>query len=157
MSLPLDQSKVGHYDLYASRRYWLPIGANAYYLHSILHDWDDDSARKILNQIVSAIDKKYSKVLINENVVPDVGPPWTITSEDLIMMALGAVLERTEKQWHDLLRSAGLKINKIWTYAQGAESLIEAQIEDGLASDTWPTLESWGCDSPDLHSAAISW
>ena len=100
-----------------------------------MHDWDDDSARKILNQIVPAMDKKYSKVLINENVVPDVRAPWTITSEDLIMMALGAVLERTKKQWHDLLHSTGLKINKIWTYAQGAESLIEAQIEDGLASD----------------------
>ena len=71
----------------------------------------------------------FSKLLINENVVPDVGAAWSITSMDWLMMALGAVRERTEKQWKDLLEQAGLKVTGIWTYEQGSESLIEAEIE----------------------------
>ena len=48
---------------------------------------------------------------------------------DWLMMALSAAWERTEKQWHDLLASAGLRIVKVSTYEQGTESLIEAELE----------------------------
>ena len=71
----------------------------------------------------------YSKLLINENVVPDVGAAWSITSMDWLMMALGAVKERTERQWRGLLGQAGLTITGIWTFEQGSESLIEAEVE----------------------------
>ena len=71
----------------------------------------------------------YSKLLINENVVPDIGAAWSITSMDWLMMALGAVRERTETQWRGLLGQAGLTVTGIWTCEQGTESLIEAEIE----------------------------
>ena len=70
----------------------------------------------------------YSKLLVNENVVPDFGAAWPITSMDWVMMALGAVKERTEKQWRGLLQQAGFKVTGIWTYEQGTESLIEAEV-----------------------------
>ncbi|KAF2180791.1 S-adenosyl-L-methionine-dependent methyltransferase [Zopfia rhizophila CBS 207.26] len=88
-------------------------GARAYYMHSVLHDWNDQRARKILQQIMPAMEKGYSKILINENVVPDCGASWKVTSLDLLMMNLGAALERTEQQWRDLLSSVGLKITGI--------------------------------------------
>jgi len=71
----------------------------------------------------------YSKLLINENVVPNFGAMSSITSMDWLMMTLGAVKERTEKQWRTLLEEAGLKVVGIWTYEQGTESLIEAEID----------------------------
>lgn len=71
----------------------------------------------------------YSKLLINEFVVPDVEATWSITSMDWVMMALSAVKERTEKQWTTLLERAGLKVVGIWTYDQGTESLIEAELQ----------------------------
>ena len=71
----------------------------------------------------------YSKLLINEYVVPDIGATWSITSMDWLMMALGAVKERTEKEWTTLLGHAGLKVVGIWTYEQGTESLIEAELD----------------------------
>ena len=71
----------------------------------------------------------FSKLLINENVVPDSGAMSSITSMDWLMMALGAVKERTEKQWRMLLEQAGLKVVGIWTYEQGTESLIETEID----------------------------
>lgn len=74
------------------------LGARAYYLHSVLHDCNDASCLKILRNIVPAMQPGYSKLLINENVAPDVGASWLIISLDWLMMALGAVREQTEMQ-----------------------------------------------------------
>ncbi|KAJ5960860.1 Winged helix-turn-helix transcription repressor DNA-binding [Penicillium vulpinum] len=102
-------------------------GARAYYMHSVLHDWPDELCRKILANIVAAMKPGYSKVLVNENVIPDTGAYWETTSLDLIMMEIGSG-ERTERQWHALLECAGLKIVKIWTAQRGVESLIECEL-----------------------------
>jgi hypothetical protein len=69
----------------------------------------------------------HSKLLINENVIPDSGPYWEATSLDLIMMIVGSC-ERSERQWRALLESAGLRIVKIWTAQKGVESLIECEL-----------------------------
>ena len=76
------------------------------------------------------MEKGYSKILINELVVPDVDASWCTTSMDWLMLALGAVRERTQNQWHQLLGGVGLKIIKVWTYEQGTESLIEAELNE---------------------------
>lgn len=70
----------------------------------------------------------YSKLLINENVIPDTGAHWQATALDLVMMADFASQERTERQWHRLIEGAGLKICKIWTVLASAESLFECQL-----------------------------
>lgn len=93
-------------------------------MHSILHDWPDEICRKILANIVAAMRPGYSKVLVNENVIPDTGAYWETTSLGLIMMEFGSG-ERTERHWRALLASAGLKIVNIWTAQRGVESLIE--------------------------------
>jgi hypothetical protein len=105
------------------------LGARAYYLHSILHDWDDDQCREILNRQKEAMTKGYSKILINENVIPDTGAHLEATGVDLILMAMLSSGERNEKQWRNLLSSAGLRVVNIWTYEIGTESLIEAELE----------------------------
>ena len=93
----------------------------------------DASCVKILQNIVPAMSPVYSKLLINEYVVPDVGATWPITSMDLLMLALATVKERTKKQWTALLGQSGLiKVVGIWTYEQGTESLIEAEPDRGL-------------------------
>ena len=70
----------------------------------------------------------FSKILVNENVVPDQNAPWLMTGLDLLTMVLGAASERTEKQWENLLNSVGLRIVKIWGHPEGTESLIEADL-----------------------------
>lgn len=72
--------------------------------------------------------KDYSKILFNENVIPDRGAHWRSTALDLLMMASFSSTERTERAWKTLLESAGLKIVKIWNYEKDAESLIEAEL-----------------------------
>jgi hypothetical protein len=51
-------------------------GARAYYLHSIIQDWNDQVNTDILKAIVPAMKKGYSKVLVNDFVVPDQGAHW---------------------------------------------------------------------------------
>ena len=96
-------------------------------MHSVLHDWLDELCLKILANIVAAMRPGYSKMLVNENVTPDTGAYWETTSLGLIMMETGSG-GCTERQWHALLESAGLKIVKIWTAQRGVESLIECEL-----------------------------
>lgn len=104
-------------------------GAKAYYMHSVLHDWSDDNAQKILTHLKDALKPGHSKILINENVVADQGADWKITSLDLTMMAMAGSCERTETQWRALVGSVGLKISGIWKGDGATESLIEVVLE----------------------------
>ena len=44
------------------------------------------------------MEPSYSLLLINEYIVPDAHASWDVTAMDWLMMALGAVKERTEKE-----------------------------------------------------------
>lgn len=97
-------------------------------MHSILHDWSDEICLKILQVIKQAMKPAYSKLLINENVIPDTGAHWEATALDVAMMALLASKERTRENWETLLQNAGFNICKIWSVASGVESLIECEL-----------------------------
>ena len=97
-------------------------------MHSVLHDWPDPKALEILASLKPSLTKGYSKLLINENVVPDQGAHWLSTALDLNMMASVSASERTEPQWRESLELAGFHIVKIWSSESGTESLIEAEL-----------------------------
>lgn len=103
-------------------------GARAYSLHSILHDWSDEDGVKILQNLVPALKRGYSRVLLNEIVVSEERPTLAATNMDLMMLAHFAVRERTEKEWRDILAQAGLRVVRVYTYPGVAESLIEAEL-----------------------------
>ncbi|KAK6857213.1 O-methyltransferase- family 2 [Apiospora arundinis] len=105
-------------------------GARAYYMHSVLHDWPDERAEVIVNQIKAAMRPGYSKLLINENVIPRTDAYWETSALDLVMLSLLSAQERTERDWRDLLEGrCGLRIVKIWTGGRGVESLIECELK----------------------------
>jgi len=101
-------------------------------MHSVLHDWTDDVCEKILQQIVGAMKPGYSKLLINENVIPNKGADWQATALDMMMMTLFASKERTLSEWRQLLETPklGLKIVNIWSSKHSQESLIECELGD---------------------------
>ena len=74
--------------------------------------------------------KGYSKVLIDELVLPDVKVDARGAMMDLSMLAMEAGQERKESHWHELLRSAGLRIEKVWASQGGLECIIEAVLDD---------------------------
>lgn len=105
-------------------------GARAYHMHHILHCWDEDRCIQILKNVRDAFQPGFSKLLVFEDVMPDVGADWKMTSMDLLMMAENGTTERTERQWNTLMHKAGLRIEKVWTKNAFTESLIEV----GLAT-----------------------
>jgi O-methyltransferase len=93
-------------------------GGDVHLLVTILHDWDDDSARRIL-ETVRAADGERLVVLdavIEPGNAPD-GAKWL----DLLMLTLAGGRERTADQWRVLLSSAG------WRATRVGEGIIEAQ------------------------------
>lgn len=105
-------------------------GARAYYMHSVLHDWPDHVNSSILSRVTAAMKPGYSKLLINENVIPSTGAYWEMTAVDMVMLTVLSSRERTLDDWHNLLTSNGLKIVKIWDGGPGVESLIECELSD---------------------------
>ncbi|KAJ5143775.1 uncharacterized protein N7515_002562 [Penicillium bovifimosum] len=103
-------------------------GARAYFLHSILHDWSDEDGLKIVQNLVPALKKGYSRVLFNEIVVNEEKPTLAATNMDMMMLAHFAVRERTEADWRNILAQAGLKVVNIYNYPGVAESVIEAEL-----------------------------
>lgn len=112
-------------------------GARAYCFRNIFHDWSDDNCTKILHQTKSAMIPGYSKLLINDLVVTDQKAGLFMTRSDMTMLALLGSMERSEKQWRQLLDGAGFVVVKIWTKEARYESVIEAMIgkeENGVKS-----------------------
>lgn len=81
------------------------------------------------------MNSEYSRIIIVDFVLPDTNVPRMQSAMDIQMMSIGAGVERSKKQWVDLLASVGLKINGIWNSNPALESIIEAvpiQEEDRL-------------------------
>jgi hypothetical protein len=98
-------------------------------MHSCLHDWPDVECAKILERVKEAMRPGYSRLLINENVIPPQHAQWEATALDIMMLTLLSSRERTEGDWRALLEGmAGLKITGIYTAANGVESIIECEL-----------------------------
>ncbi|KAK7968938.1 O-methyltransferase-domain-containing protein [Apiospora saccharicola] len=103
-------------------------GARAYYMHKILHDWDDGQSVQILTHVAGAMEKGYSRLLIHEYVIDDRNPHRHVTTLDLTMMACLGSKERTEAEYAELLGRAGLKLRKVWRLPQAPDGVIEAEL-----------------------------
>jgi len=103
--------------------------ARVYYLKMVLHDWPDQQCVEILTNIKSAMRARYSRILLNEIIVPDVNARWFETGVDLIMMGVHSSHERREKAWRKLVDEVGgLKVNRIWDVAGAIEKVIEVEL-----------------------------
>jgi hypothetical protein len=104
-------------------------GARAYYLHHILHDWPDERCVDIVSQIKAVMKPGYSRLLVNEHVIPAMGPNWEVTYMDLYMMVMFGAMERTEEEWRALLEGkCGLRVVKVWNPGNGVEGIIECDV-----------------------------
>jgi hypothetical protein len=106
------------------------IGAKAYYLRAVLHDWPDKQALIILKNIQEAMNEG-SVLLINEVVLPESNVSIFTAQTDFLMMSMYSALERTKKQWEGLLREAGLELVAVWDSPDKvalASSLLECRI-----------------------------
>ncbi|KAL7923745.1 S-adenosyl-L-methionine-dependent methyltransferase [Trichoderma austrokoningii] len=102
-------------------------GSRVYYFHAVLHDWPDKTVVEILKQVAAAMKPGYSKLLINDIVLPPVGASVYQTGLDCFMLQISGK-ERTEAVWNKVIGEAGMKIVNIWPDGRGYESLVEAEL-----------------------------
>lgn len=103
-------------------------GARSYYLHSIIHDYDDCHALKILQHLKDAMIPGYSKLLIHDIIVPPIKASRRDTSVDLHMMAKLGGRERTEDMLLGLVQGLGFHVRKIWRSDCSEKSILEAEL-----------------------------
>ncbi|KAH6609160.1 hypothetical protein Trco_002506 [Trichoderma cornu-damae] len=101
-------------------------GAHVYIFRRIFHDWNDQDSQTILEQTRSALSPS-SRILIFDTVVPNVKAPRDLALQDLNMMSF-AGMERTERQWEDLLKASGLRLVKYWRSNVTKHAVIEASL-----------------------------
>ncbi|KAK7932013.1 hypothetical protein PG985_002725 [Apiospora marii] len=102
-------------------------GARAYYLHSIVQDWDDKTNIKILQSLVPAMEKGYSKILINDYVIPNEGAHWLQTSLDCELMSTLGARHRTEAEMRHMIEEAGLTVVAIFRHPLSLDCVVEAE------------------------------
>ena len=101
-------------------------GARYYFYSAIFHGRPDSDCLKLLRYTASAMTKGYSRILINDFVIPESGVSLFQASFDLWMMADVTGKERTLKKWQNLFDQAGLKLVKVHTL--GLDAVIEIEL-----------------------------
>jgi len=90
----------------------VPAGADAYMMKHIIHDWDDESSKKILQNIRSAMNEN-GKVLIIEMVVPEGNESHPSKALDILMLVMEGGKERTKDEYKELLAASGFRLTRI--------------------------------------------
>jgi O-methyltransferase domain/Dimerisation domain len=91
----------------------VPVGADAYIMKYILHDWDDERCVKILSNCRSAMNKN-GRVLVVDSVVPPGNEPGYVKLLDIEMLVIGG-RERTKADFSSIFRKSGLKLTRVVT------------------------------------------
>jgi hypothetical protein len=104
-------------------------GADACVLKSVIHNWEDGQATKILHNCRSVMHAQ-GKVIVIERLLPEHADPGDDLAlgkllSDIMMLLLPGGRERTEHECKNLLASAGLHLNRI-VPTPGLPSIIEA-------------------------------
>ncbi|MFI7616974.1 methyltransferase [Nonomuraea terrae] len=117
-----DRSEVVAGDFFTG----VPSGGDIYLLASVLHNWDDDDALRILRNVRAAM-KPDGRVLVLETVLPEDEEAHLGNDLDLRMLAIfNGGAERDRGEYAALFEQAGLALSEVMTLGAGA-SLIEAR------------------------------
>ena len=96
------------------------ISSSSLLFRSICHDWSDAKCCELSNT-VAAMELGYSKISINDWVLPNTGSPIVPALLDLQVQAVPSGMERTQTQWAGLLEAINFH-----TDGKEIKGLIEA-------------------------------
>lgn len=86
--------------------------ADAYILRGVIHDWDDDRARTILENCRRAASER-GRVLVVEHVLPEDSQPSFSRLQDLDMLVMTGGRERTEAEYRVLFAASGFSLARV--------------------------------------------
>jgi len=89
----------------------VPAGADLYLLKSVIHDWDDTAAVRILQNCREGMGYGSSggRLLVIERAMSD-HDPLGAAMRDLTMLVLFGSRDRTSEEYEELMRRAGLQV-----------------------------------------------
>jgi SAM-dependent methyltransferase len=90
----------------------VPTGGDVHVLANIIHDWDDERALRVLRNCRAALNPR-GRVLLGEAVLPSGPEPSMAKLIDVEMLVMGSGRQRSESEYRDLLRHAGLQLSCI--------------------------------------------
>jgi len=90
----------------------IPIQANAYLLRWIIHDWDDDKAITILENVRKAA-RPGARLLLVESVIPETAEFDMSKWMDMNMLVMAGGRERTAAEFRELYNQAGFELEQI--------------------------------------------
>jgi hypothetical protein len=90
----------------------VPPGGDAYMLKSVLHNWDDDGARRILKACREAMSAQAS-LLVLERLIPEPNEGVDVKFMDVNMFVGPGSFERTAEEWERLFAVGGFKLQSI--------------------------------------------
>ena len=103
----------------------LRAGALIYFSCHIFHDWPDETCRQVLAKTTAALAPSCFRIVTINQILPDVGASAFWALMDLSMMYFGG-MERTQRQWHDLLEGMGLNVTRMEVQALAASDAMES-------------------------------
>jgi len=120
-----DRCEVVGGDMFAS----VPAAGDIYLLCHVIHDWDDQHARKVLHACRRAM-APAAKLIILDRVMPERIEPNPLNQANVLLdlrMLVGTRggLERTADEFATLLKATGLRLERILPTPMPA-SLVEA-------------------------------
>jgi hypothetical protein len=98
--------------------------ADIHILKWIIHDWNDEQSVRILSNCVRAL-RRNGRVALIEYVLSEDGPSDDAVLLDLAMLVTVPGRERTARQYDELMRRAGLRIDR-FIDLDSSMQLIEA-------------------------------
>lgn len=101
-----------------------PFNGDAFVLKSVIHDWDNEPAIRILRNCRKSINEGGKLVLI-ERIMPSSNEPSTAMVMDIVMLVNLGGRERTLAEYEGLLSSSDFKPDRVIT-TNSAMKIIEA-------------------------------
>lgn len=105
----------------------VPQGGDVYFLKSIIHDWNDEQAVKILQNVAKNM-ATHSRLLIVETILPEKNSQDFSFLMDLQMLVQHGGRERTQEEFKHLLNHAGCVLDKVYN-SPGMFKIIEARLK----------------------------
>jgi len=104
-------------------------GARLYYMRYVPHDWSQEFNINLCIQLRKAMKPGYSRLIVNEWILPEMGATRFMTCQDLNMLNACGGMERTLRLHREYLEAAGLRITKVYNPDdQISEAVIEAEV-----------------------------
>ena len=102
----------------------IPAGADLYMMKHILHDWNDEQCKTILDNLRKVI-APGARLLVMDSVLPDPPAVGEAIMMDLNMLVMTGGRERREADFAEMLARSGFELQRI-VRMPGLAQVVEA-------------------------------